>query len=573
MMSYHWIGPACGCSTGSTDSEHGLLATLLAARGIVDPARIAAFLTPSATSLGDPFAMAGLSAAVTRIQAARRADEIVAVYGDYDVDGIASTALLVRSLSRMGFSTVLPYIPNRLVEGYGLHVAAIDRLAAAGASLVVTVDCGVTNHHEAAYARARGVDLIVLDHHQVHSSLPDAVAVLDPHRADCQYPYKDLAAVGVVYTLLRGLARNGVSLNGAWRENEPDLLDMLDLVALGTVADVVPLVGENRTLVTWGLRALRHGHRVGIRALLETAGIAPEAVRSWHIGFLLGPRLNAAGRMASPGPALQLLLTDSDREARELALELGRFNALRQRSLAGVLDQAERVLATNGPVDDSRRYLQAAGPGWSPGIVGLVAGRLTERYSRPVLILDRGETYSTGSARSIDGFNIVEALDRCADLLERYGGHAKAAGLTVANDKLQELEQRLTALAGASLRPEQLRPTIRIDVELPLDEVTASVVATIDRLEPFGHGNPRPVVLIRGARVASAGASRDGKHLLFSLQRPGHRPLRAVAFRLGDRLPELRAAARIDLAGCPTGDTWQRETRLSLRVLDFRQTS
>lgn len=569
-MRYRWLGRANDDSWPRVERAEELLPALLSARGITDARQAAEFLSPSLSSLGDPFAMAGLDAAVSRITAALRHDEPIAVYGDYDVDGVSSTALLTRAFLAIGFRSVVPYIPDRHVEGYGLNVAAIDRLADAGIRLIVAVDCGVTNHLEAAHARARGVDLIVIDHHQVQASLPDAVAVVDPQRADCRYPCKDLAAVGVAYTLLRGLARAGVPLNGHWRENEPDLLDALDLVALGTVADVVALRGENRTLVTWGLHALRHSAHPGIKALVTVARTAPSTLRAWHIGFLLGPRLNAAGRMASPDLAARLLLTESAAEARELAANLDRLNAERQQLLSRVLRDAEERLAAIGALDDNRCYLQIEGTGWSSGIVGLVAGRLTERYARPVLVLDRGDEWSTGSARSVEGFNIAWALGQCADLVARYGGHAKAAGLTIANDNLPALEDRLTRLAGACLTPEQLQPTLRIDLDLPPALLTDGTAEALEHLEPYGHGNPQPVLLIRGTQARHAACSRDGKHLLFEVPRAGRAPLRAVAFRLGDRLDELRAHRHIDIAGTLTRESWRGETRLSFHVADFR---
>lgn len=572
-MHYHWTGRAPAGTWPRITCGADLLPALLAARGIVGPERDAEFLSPTLATLGDPFSMAGLEAAVCRIVAALRADEAIAVYGDYDVDGVASTALLAGAFRRCGFSTVEPYIPDRNREGYGLNIAAIDKLADAGIRLIVSVDCGVTNHHEVAHARARGVDLIVLDHHQVQSTLPSAVAVVDPQRADCQYPFKGLAAVGVAYTLLRGLARRGVRLNGHWRENEPDLLDALDLVALGTVADVVPLQGENRALVTRGLEALRHAYRPGVRALLDVARTPPATLRAWHIAFLLGPRLNAAGRVANPALALRLLLTDSMPEARELAFRLDRHNTARQQLLQRVLNEAERRITATGPIDDTRRYLQVDGAGWSAGIVGLVASRLAERYSRPALVLDRGDAWSTGSARSIDGFNIVEALECCSDLLARYGGHAKAAGLTVSNDNLQALEARLTRLADERLSPEQLRPAVQIDAEVPSALLTSRTAAVFERLEPFGHGNPQPLLLVRGSHARNAARTRDGTHLYFDVAEAGGSPVRAVAFRQGDRLDELQQAGEIDLVGSLKHEEWQGQQRLSFQVLDFRPTA
>src|SRR5919199_2463380 len=326
----------------------------------------------------------------------------------------------------MGFA-VRPFVPHRVRDGYGLRAETIDRLAQEGAALVIAVDCGMGSRGEVAQARALGLDVLVLDHHQVPESLPEAAAVVNPRRADCPYEYKDLAAVGLAYALVRALVQEGYSLRGRWQEDEGDLLDLLELVALGTVADVAPLTGENRILVAWGLQSLRHTNHPGLRALCEVAGIEPARLTAWHIGYVLGPRLNAAGRVGEPELALRLLLTESPDEAADLARQLNRLNRDRQREMARIIAEATARIEAIGPLDDGRPLIQLDGEGWTAGVVGLVAGRLTERYSRPVLILERGDGESRGSARSIDGFNIVEALAECGDLLRHYGGAAQDA--------------------------------------------------------------------------------------------------------------------------------------------------
>ncbi|HEX5506607.1 MAG TPA: single-stranded-DNA-specific exonuclease RecJ [Thermomicrobiales bacterium] len=563
-MRYRWLEPATEVrEDGLVDGA--VLLALLARRGYATDGEVAAFLAPDTGTLADPFLLADMDRAVDRLALARRRGEAVAVYGDYDVDGLTSTALLCRALDGLGL-TVLPYVPHRAREGYGLHRAALDRLRDAGVSLVVAVDCGVGNAEEIAHARARGLDTIVLDHHRVPETLPGAVAVVNPRRADCAYPCEELAAVGVAYALARALDDAGYA---GVRAADADLLA---LAALGTVADVVPLRGENRVLAAHGLAALRETARPGLRALCKVAGVEPARLLAWHIGYVLGPRLNAAGRIAEPDIALRLLLTDDPAEAAGLAARLDRLNRERQRELARILEEATARLEAAGPLGDDRRLIQLDGAGWSAGVAGLVAGRLTERYSRPVLILERGTNRSKGSARSVDGFNIVEALAECADLLDHYGGHAKAAGLTVANAHLDALHARLHDLALARLSADQLRPTLAPDLAAPPGALTAATVDSLARLEPCGHGNPEPLLLVRAADARWPRASQDGRHLFCAIHQGPRRQVRAVAFGHGERLAELTGAGPVDLVGTLRREWWQGEERLAFHVRDFRVT-
>lgn len=576
-MRFRWQVPA-GVAVAPGAGRAALLAALLARRGHTAAAEIEAFLNPSPATLGDPRCMADLGRAITRLALARERGERIAVWGDYDVDGLTSTALLCRALGGMGFD-VRPHIPHRARDGYGLNIAGIDDLAADGVTLLISVDCGISDRAQVAHARSLGVETIVLDHHTVPPEMPEAAAVVNPRRGDCDYPCKDLAAVGVAYTLVRGLVGAGFHLRGAWDENEADLLDLLELAALGTVADVAPLRGENRTIVAWGLDSLRHTGHPGLRALCAVAGLDPARLTSWDIGHALGPRLNAAGRIADPTPALRLLLCDDADEALALAQELDRLNRERQRELGRVLEEATARVEADGAPDESRPILQIAGVGWTAGIVGLVAGRLSERYGRPAIVLEQGADFSRGSARSIDGFNLVEALADCADLLDHYGGHARAAGLTVANGKLEELRERLLTLARARLTADDLRPSLAVDVDLALGDLTYATVETIDQLAPFGHGNPEPLILLRDVTARWPRTSGDGKHLFFTAVAQAGRPVpastRCVAFGQGARCPELKRAqqGRIDLVGTLRREWWQGEERLSFHVRDFRMTN
>jgi single-stranded-DNA-specific exonuclease len=562
-MRFRWRDDRAVVLERGAEGE-AIVAALLARRGYGDPEAAAAFLQPTPTSLAEPLLLRDLGGAIERLLVAHGRSESIAVWGDYDVDGLTSTALLCRALGGMGFR-VRPHIPHRITSGYGLKEPGIDRLADAGVTLIVAVDCGVSDREAVAHASTRGVDVLVFDHHTLPPLLPEAVAVVNPRHPECAYPYKDMAAVGVAYALVRALVGAGLRIAGRWEEDEADLLDLLELVALGTVADVAPLHGENRTLVTWGLRSLRHTAHPGLQALCTVAGIDPVRLTAWEIGHALGPRLNAAGRIGDPTIAIELLLCDDPERALALAQELDRLNR----------ERTDRIEA-DGPLDETRPILQLDGVGWTAGVVGLVAGRLAERYGRPAIVLERGEAYSKGSARSIDGFNLVEALHDCADLLSHYGGHARAAGLTVPNERLEELRERLLVRAKTQLRPVDLQPTLAPDLDMALGDLHYGTAEALGRLEPFGHGNPEPLLIVREVSTKWSKTSFDGKHLFFHAMAqhganvPG--PLRCVAFGQGARKSEIQRAprGRADLVGTLRREWWQGEERLAFHVRDFR---
>ncbi len=575
-MQYRWQVPAGIALPPGADSET-LIHALLQRRGYATPEERRGFLNPTPRTMADPLLFADLDRAIARLQRAHANQELVAVWGDYDVDGLTSTALLTRALRGMGLR-VRPFVPHRIHDGYGLNKPGIDRLLTEKVDLLVSVDCGVSDREPIAHAANQGLDVIVLDHHTVPETLPDAVAVVNPRRADCAYPYKDLAAVGVAYALVRALVAAGFTLQGAWAEDEIDLIELLELAALGTVADVAPLTGENRAMVAWGLDALRHTTMPGLQALYQVAGLDSRRLSAWDIGHAIGPRLNAAGRIADATLALNLLLAESYAEALPLAEELDTLNRERRRELTRILEEAIALVEEAGPPDETMPILQIEGKGWTAGVVGLVAGRLTERYGRPAIVLERGEHTSKGSARSIAEFNVIEALADCADLLEHYGGHARAAGLTIANDKLEELRERLLHRARALLTADDLRPTLTLDLELPLADLGYQTVRALEQLEPFGQGNPEPLMLVRGVGVKWPKTSVDGKHLFFTAYsqdgRPVRAPIRCVAFGQGERRSELLpAGTRIDVAGLLRREFWQGEERLSFHVRDFRPAS
>jgi single-stranded-DNA-specific exonuclease len=569
-----WQIPA-GIALCAGTRAAGIAAALLALRGYSDPTERAAFLSPALATLADPTLLADLPRALARLKAAHARNEQITIWGDYDVDGLTSTALLCRAFAGMGFRAT-PHIPHRARDGYGMNEAGIDRVTDAGTTLIVAVDCGISSRKEIAHAATRGVDVIVLDHHTIPPELPDAVAIINPRRADCPYPFKELAAVGLAHALVRALTREGFALCGAWADDEPDLLDLLELVALGTVADVAPLRGENRVVVTWGLNSLRHTPHPGLRALYAVAGLDPQRLTAWEIGHALGPRLNAAGRLGDAGLALRLLLAESSEEALPLAQELDALNRQRQRELARIMAEAVARVEESGALADEQPIIQIDGTGWTAGVVGLVASRLAERYGRPTIVLERGEQESKGSGRSIDGFNLIEALAACGDLLKHHGGHARAAGLTVANDNLAALHERLLIRARATLTADDLRPTLTLDLDLALADIGYPLTEAFATLEPFGNGNPEPLILLRDIGVKWPKVSGDGKHLFFTAAVQGgttvRAPLRCVAFGQGERRSELQVpGARFDLAGTLRREWWQGEERLSFHIRDFRE--
>lgn len=550
---------------------HPLLVQVLFNRGITDPAEIDAFLNGRAR-FDDPFRMLGIPKAVARIRAALRAAEPIVVYGDFDADGVTATALLVQTFRALGAS-VRPYIPHRVDEGYGLNRDALDRLKADGARLVITVDCGIRSVAEVAHGNSLGLDMIVTDHHSIQRNdagrdiLPPALAVINPKQQADPYPFKDFAGVGLAFKLAQAL------LLAEQREPllpQPPVLaerDLLDLVALGTVADLAPLLGENRSLVQRGLVELNTPRRPGIQAMLDEAKILAGKVDATAIGFVLGPRINAAGRLASAALSYDLLTASDVFTARPLAAQLGELNRERQERTQQLVDLAKRQI----DADSSARYLYLlADRGFHPGIVGLVAGRLVEDLYRPALVAEVGDEETHGSARSIPEFNITAALDRCRDLLVRHGGHAAAAGFTVKNAHLAALRQRLEQIAAAELANKDLAPSLTIDAEVELARFDFAVVEQLGQLEPCGYANPQPMFVSTGLEVVSArGVGAEGKHLKLAVRDPRSRAIwDAIAFRMGEWRSEL--PHRIDLAYAIEVNEFNGRKSLQLNVKDIR---
>ena len=548
------------CPEGRTRLEHSgvpsLLAAVLSARGVTDPDQARKLITPGEEPLLDPMLLRDMDRAVSRVTKALRSQEIIAVYGDYDVDGITSTCLLTDCLTRLG-GRVLPYIPDRLEEGYGLNQEAVSALAQQGVTLIITVDCGITAAQEVVFARTLGVDVVVTDHHECKQALPAAEAVVDPHRPDCPYPFKGLAGVGVALKLAMAVAgpdRAGL----VFRE-------YADLAAVGTVADVMPMTGENRTIVQTGLAALAHPRRIGLAQLMEEAGMGDKPVTSVSIGYTLAPRINAAGRMGQANLAAELLLTQDPGRAAALAQELCALNRERQTIECDIFQECVQRLEQQ----PQSGIILLSDDHWHQGVVGIVASRLTEKYSCPAFMVCLDHGMGKGSCRSWGGVNLFQLLTQCQDLLEGFGGHALAAGFTVREENIPPLARRLRQLVLEEQAGAELPSELEIDAAVLPQDLTLEAVEALDALEPCGAGNPRPVLVLTGAHVISAAQVGRGRHLKLRLEGRGI-PLDAIFFSADGSELGLTPGCRVDVAFYPQINDFRGIRSVQLQVVDLR---
>jgi single-stranded-DNA-specific exonuclease len=568
MVPYRWDHEVCdervALELARAAGVEPAVARLLVLRGITDADAAGRFLQPSLDHLHDPMRLAGMAAAVERLLKAVAARERIAVHGDYDVDGITATVILRRSLELLG-GDVVHFVPDRMRDGYGLNTPAIERLHAEGAAVIVSVDCGIRGAEAARRARELGVDLIITDHHEPGDELPPALAVVNPKRADCTYPDKNLAGVGVALKLVQALTQRAG--RGTW------LPAFVKIAAIGTLADVVPLVGENRVIARLGLEALSRGpHKAGLRALIESAGLAGKTIDGYHVSYMLAPRVNAAGRMSSPDIALRLLLAADDgmiEEARALAGQLNAENERRQQEERAILAEARKAV-DGDPGIGARAALVVAGEGWHRGVIGIVASRLVDAYHRPAIVLSIEGDTAHGSCRSIPGFDILEALTACAAHLDQFGGHRAAAGLTVARAHIRAFRDAITAWADDHLGPDDLRPRLRIDGQLGFRQITPRLYDGLAQLAPFGIGNPRPTFWTPAARLADGPRRMKDRHLSMSLRHDGV-ALRGVFWRAAERAGEIEAGREgLDVAYSIERNTFNGSTSLEVSLADIR---
>ena len=540
------------------------LCRLLVQRGLGSGDAARAHLRPRLEALHDPLALAGMAAAVARLSTAIERGERILVHGDYDVDGICAAALYTRVLRGLG-ADIEPFVPHRLTDGYDLGHAGVRRASECGATLILTGDCGIVAHDAVAAAAALGIDVVVTDHHTPGDRLPEAAAVVNPNRVDCGYPEKGLAGAGVAFKLCQALTR----ARGA---DEQALLWHLDLVALATIADLAPLSGENRVLAHYGLRVLAQTRNPGLHALLETAGIDRAAgIGAGQVSHVLAPRLNAVGRLGAAARGVRLLLAETAAEAESLAKESDEENRARQHLDRDTLQQALADLERW--YDPTRHFgVVLVGAGWHPGVIGIVASRVVERIHRPVVMvsLDTATGRGRGSARSIPRFDLYGAIHACAGLLERYGGHHQAAGLELRAERLDAFRDAFNEQARAALAHEDLRPELKLDLELRLGDATADLARLLRHLGPFGIGNPAPVFCARAVRVLGYPREVGEGHIKLRLQQDGVE-LPAIGFRLAERLREVDVArGPIDIAYQLQENHWNGRTELQAKLLDMR---
>ncbi len=538
-----------------------VVAWVLLNRGITDPVKAREFLSPTLEHLSADTLPAGVEKAVARLSQALENNETIGIHGDYDADGITGTALLDRFFAELGASTV-HYLPHRQKEGYGMKPAGVEELHRRGARLLISVDCGISDHAAIERSNQLGMDAIVVDHHQLPETLPEAFAIVNPRLPDCPYNGEELSGVGVAFYLCIAL-RAHLRKKGKLK-NGPNLKSYLDLVALGTIADVVPITGMNRVLVSFGLKELEAARRPGIIQLKRVAGIGQGPVGVGHVGFRLAPRLNAGGRLDAADPALQLLLAEGEREAGIIADKLEEYNRTRQSVEERILEEAEKALARL-PGGYAAPGLAVAGKGWHVGVIGIVASRITQSYYRPSAVIGVHDGMGRGSLRSIPGVNVYKVLERCSHMLELFGGHPAAAGLTIKEDMIPRFLEFFPEAVASEAPDMDYEPYLSVDAEWPVSKCDLKLVTDLARLKPHGLGNPQPCFCARGVLVKWAREGRSNTLLMGVEEKEVS--INAVGFRMGHRLPE--PGDRLDIVYTPKLNNWKGEESLQLEIKDF----
>jgi single-stranded-DNA-specific exonuclease len=565
MKAKRWIGREHDADRAASLARvlgvSPILAALLINRGYADERAARVFLSPTYDQLHEPNEMLGMKEAVARLKRAVETREPILIYGDYDVDGTTGTAVLLRALKLLGANAGF-HIPHRFTEGYGIQQAALEKAVANGYKLVVSIDCGIRAHEPLYWARDNGLDVIITDHHlpDEKEGAPPAFAVLNPNQAGCGYPDKNLAGVGVAFKLVHALYRE--------YGREEQVPAFMKVVAIGTVADVAKLVGENRTIVSIGLRDLARVANPGLRALIDVAGCGDgKGMTAYDLGFRIGPRINAAGRMDAAQAVVELFDTRDSDEARRLANHLDARNEERKTVQQQIIDLA--VSELEDPKDCYAAVV--AGQGWHRGVIGIAASKIAERLNRPCVVFSVDGEMAHGSGRSIEAYHLLDGLTACSDLFEKFGGHSHAAGITIRSDRIEEFRRRLNDHAASHLTPEDLEPSVHVDLELPPEAVTFSLARELDALEPFGAGNPRPVFVTKNLRCLSAPTVLKDQHLKLRLAGPQNRPLEAVWWNCIDtpgQTPQLDGS--IELAYTLETSPWNGDFRMQLSVIDLR---
>ncbi len=544
-----------------------VVANLLVNRGIDTPEAARQYLYPTLDTLLDPMEMADMQKAVDRIMAAKQKNEKIVIYGDYDVDGVTSSALLFRFFTAVGMDAGY-YIPDRETEGYGLNKEALDKLKSDGADLVITVDNGISSNEQVDHANEIGLDVIITDHHQINGPLPSAMAVLNPGRRDCPYPFKELPGVGIAFKLCVAL-RRAIHDDGVPKNKLPNLKQHLDIVAIGVIADLAPLVGENRTLVRHGLRQIIDSSKLGIASLIEVSRIGDQ-ITSTDVAFDLAPRLNSAGRLGHAGPALELLITDNRQHARQTAQLLDEQNSHRKGIQKEIFEQAVSLINAQGDHSEGKAIVLESDE-WNAGVVGIVASKLADKFNAPVLLARFDGAVGKGSGRSVPGLNLNECMKKCADKLMKFGGHKAAVGFTVTRDQFTAFKESLVHVVGEEIAENEVAPTLSIDSRLDPASIDLRFMENIEALEPFGKGNSAPVFMGRSVifhdQPFYMGA--DKEHVRLRIR--GAENVQALGFYMADifKTVDLRSET-FDIVYTPEKNIWNGTTRIQLRLIDVR---
>lgn len=536
---------------------HPIVAQLLINRGIETQEQAKSFLTCDLSSLHDPFLLKGMDVAVRRIREAQEKKENVLIFGDYDVDGVSSSALLKKVLNTFGLANVINYIPHRLNEGYGLNHGIVPFAKEKNISLLITVDCGIGADSQVEALNEAGINVIIIDHHEPsQGKLPEALTVIDPKQHDCSYPFKGLCSVGLVFKLSQALLGKV-------------LLDELDLVAVGTIADVAELTGENRIFVKEGLSRITESKNKGLLALMDVARIKGKKLRPYHVGFILGPRINAAGRIGLADKSLSLLLSDDTDEAYSLAKSLEEDNKSRQKTQNNVIDEALGIVEREVNFKD-HRIIVVSKEGWHRGVLGIAASRIMDTYYRPTIVISLEDGVGVGSARSIDGFHLFEALTHCSGLLENFGGHEHAAGLTIKHENIESFRDSINEFACKTITTQNLVPSLELDGEVPLSSLNVELIKKIETLEPFGEGNPPPRFYTRRVTVKGP-VSVMGRDTIKFWVTDGQSVIQAVGFGMSKFYDLVVNAKAVDIAYGLAIDDWNKEPAVQIELKDIRE--
>ena len=543
---------------------HHIISRILTSRRILSTEDANRYLTPSLNDLHNPFLMKDMQKGVQRITGAIYNHEKIVIYGDYDADGVTSVVVLLKFLMEIGHN-VSYYIPDRIKDGYGLNRRAIDKMRTDNVKLMVTVDCGISDHDQISYARSLGIDTIILDHHEVPMNLPDAVAIINQNRKECTFPFKHLAAVGIVFNFLIAL-RAKLRKDGFWENRKyPNLREYLDLVALGTIGDICPLVDENRIFTKIGLDLITERRRVGLRALMEICGIDSQVIDTVKASFSLIPRINAAGRIASANEAVQLLLTDDMEEARRIAYNLELYNRKRQTMerdiLNDILEEIEKTIDT-----EKAKCLVFASYKWHPGVIGIVASKLVDRYCRPTILISLKDGIGKGSGRSIADFNIYNGLKECDSLLLSYGGHRYAAGISIKEEDIKEFSHMLEDIISKKVSVADFISHTNIDALCDLNDISYELISEIGKLAPFGSGNPEPILCVRNINVSSQSVVGNN-HLRMRVSGNGI-SYGSIWFNKGHLINFLSEPA-LDIAFTPHINIWNGASDIQLKMKDI----